>query len=289
MDHRSAHVGYYGSGTLSVTDGGAVSITPSGTGAFCIGYLDGSTGVVTVAGAGSTLTDNMYAGMFSGLFVGGGPTYPEVGLSSTGKGTLNIINGGAVSTYVGNIGYSSNSTGVVCISGIGSNWTTGYVVVGCQGNGTLKITDGGTLNSTSSSGDTIANYQGVSGMVTVDGTGSEWTSSYIRLGLSGTGTLSVTGGGAVLSTGTVSVGTYSLLAIDVGAAVRSTAAPSPTTARFASSPVPVSRPATPTSPFPPVRGPAAARTNPLGACGMRPTTRSLSRPFRPPRQALPSL
>ncbi len=83
-------VGEFSSGTLNITNGGAVS---SGDYGSCIGRYTGSTGVVTVDGAGTTWTNS------DGLVVGGG-----------GTGRLNIANGGAVSNTFSYIGIYSNLT-----------------------------------------------------------------------------------------------------------------------------------------------------------------------------------
>ncbi len=80
----SVTVGYYGSGTLSITNGGAVNSTYDNT----IGYGGNSAGVVSVDGAGSTWT-----------------TSCNLNVGVNGGGTLSITNNGNVSaagaTYVG--------------------------------------------------------------------------------------------------------------------------------------------------------------------------------------------
>ena len=62
--------------------------------------------MVTVSGTGSTWTNS------SALYVG-----------YSGSGTLNITDGGAVSSTYGYIGYNSGSTGAVTVDGTGSTWT----------------------------------------------------------------------------------------------------------------------------------------------------------------------
>jgi T5SS/PEP-CTERM-associated repeat protein len=89
------HVGFVGSGTLSITHGGSVSSSTVGY----IGYVPGSTGVVTVDGAGSTWTNS------GDLYVGNG-----------GNGTLSITGGGAVTVE----SVSVNGTSLLAID-VGSS------------------------------------------------------------------------------------------------------------------------------------------------------------------------
>ena len=82
--------------------------------------------------------------------------------------------------------------------------------VGDGGNGTLAITNGGTVRSDSS----YAGYWGA-GSVTVDGTGSQFVSTSLGFGSGGgSATLTVTNGGVVSVSGTTSVG-YGLGGLEV--------------------------------------------------------------------------
>ena len=189
------NVGVSGSGTLSITSGGVVDST-----FVYIGSNSGSFGAVTLDGAGSRLTTSNY------LFVG-----------LSGSGTLSITNGGSVSPG-GNwcdIGEKAGSKGIVTVDGNGSILTYGgpFFWIGNLGSGTLSIVNGGSVSTSSG---TLGYAAGSSGSVAVSGTGSKWTnSSYLSVGASGKATLSITGGGSVTAT-SVSVGSTSLLAIDVG-------------------------------------------------------------------------
>ena len=95
---RSLRVGYWGDGTLEITGGGAVSSDFHSS----IGYGSGSTGEVTVDGAGSTWNNS---------------THLQVGYSGTG--TLEITGGAAVRSYNSWIGYYSGSPGQVTVDGAG--------------------------------------------------------------------------------------------------------------------------------------------------------------------------
>ena len=167
------YIGKTGNGTMGIA-GGSDVIVYNGW----IGSETGSTGEVTVDGAGSTWTNS------SVLFVG-----------YFGNGTLNITGGSAVSSLEGYISFKSDSTSAVTVNGSGSTWTnTNYLYVGRSGNGTLDITDGGAV---SNSYGIIGS--GSTGEVTVDGADSTWTNVgdlYVG-GSGGNGTLHITGGGAV--------------------------------------------------------------------------------------------
>ncbi len=172
---NSLYVGYAGSGTLNIVGGGAVSTTHG-----YVGYGSDSTGAATVDGDGSTWTS------ISRLYVG-----------EFGYGTLNITGGGSVSNAEGCIGVISGSTGAVTVDGTGSSWATTFLLdVGRSGHGTLNVTGGGAVSNTNGY---IGRSSGSEGVVMVDGTGSTWTnSSSLRVGYDvGSGTLNITGGGAV--------------------------------------------------------------------------------------------
>jgi len=126
-------VGTCGSGTLNITNGAAVSNEEGGYGDLSIiGCVDGSTGIVTVDGTGSTWTNGV------DLYVG-----------FCGSGTLNITNCGAVSNASGCIGYEDTGTGQVTVDGAGSTWTNSDdLCVGYGGSGTLNVSGGGHVTGT---------------------------------------------------------------------------------------------------------------------------------------------
>ncbi|RUX24617.1 autotransporter outer membrane beta-barrel domain-containing protein [Mesorhizobium sp. M7A.F.Ca.US.011.01.1.1] len=123
--------------------------------------------------------------------------YLYLGTIDSYTGSLTIKNGGTLASTAGFVGYLSNANGVVTVTGAGSAWNNSSdlsLALGTNSNGTLAISNGGTVT------DTVGHvgYGQGTGTVTVDGTGSTWTNSgdlYIA-GL-GTGTLVVTKGGAV--------------------------------------------------------------------------------------------
>jgi T5SS/PEP-CTERM-associated repeat protein len=194
---NTLYVGYNGSGSLSVTDGAAVS---SGGGA--IGYNAGSDGTVIVAGkdlhgtaATWTSTGSFYVGNY-------------------GTGSLTIADGAGMSNTTGYVGRYAGAVGTVAVDGAGSVWTnSSNLCVGYNGTGKMSITGGGSVSNT-------RGYLGYSansaGTVTVNGAGSTWTnSSNLYVGQTGTGKLTITGGGTVTASA-VSIGTGSTLTADVG-------------------------------------------------------------------------
>ena len=173
--YSSLYVGNYGSGTLNISGGAAVS---NGYLEY-IGYYSGSTGVVTVDGAGSTWTNS----------------YRHAG--NYGSGTLNITGGGTVASFAGYIGNNANlfgvpgdnsgSAGVVTVDGTPSTWTnSSSLYVGLNSShGSLNISSGGT--------------------VSVGGT------TYVGLGTGSTGTINFGTGGGTLTTGSLAASSSQLM------------------------------------------------------------------------------
>jgi len=233
--------GYYapGSGTLSITNGGAVLGNNGYIGCSANGSYSGATGVVTVDGAGSSWTNDgdLYVGYSSGgtlnVTSGGGVAnsnngYVGYASGSAGRvtvdgadsawanigdlyvgysasGTLSISNSGSVGNNNGWIGYASGATGTVSVDGIESEWNnTGDLRIGCSGSGVLNITNGGFVSNENG---WVGYALGSTGSVTVDGAESTWFNERtLCLGYSGSGTLSVTNGGSAWSNGTCWVG-----------------------------------------------------------------------------------
>jgi T5SS/PEP-CTERM-associated repeat protein len=133
------------------------------------------------------------------------------------SGSLTIRDGVVVTSRDGYIGCRSGSSGTVTVDGKSSNWTsaTNLYVGGGEssvysymppngGNGTLSITNGGSV--TSSRG-YIGCSTGSNGVATVSGSNSKWNiSSDLYVGKSGNGTLNIADGGIVSATGVTYVG-----------------------------------------------------------------------------------
>lgn len=168
-------VGLRGYGTLNIKGGGAVTNHYG----VKIGSSSYSTGIVTVDGAGSKWTNS-----------------DDLTVGSEGNGTMNIINGGAVTNHYGYIGEEYESTSEVTVDGTGSTWTNIYgLTVGGDGDGTLNITNGGVVRNNKGH---LGFWSGSTGEVSVDGSDSTWTNgSSLDVGHFGNGTLNITNGGLV--------------------------------------------------------------------------------------------
>ncbi|WP_168205985.1 S-layer family protein [Geobacter sp. FeAm09] len=122
-DNAELYIGYSGAGSLAIANGGTVTNTSYGY----IGNNAGSTGSVTVDGAGSTWNNSN-----TQLYVG-----------SFGSGTLAITNAGVVSNLGAYLGYNAGSSGTVTVDGPGSQWnTTGDLTLAYLGTGKLSILNG---------------------------------------------------------------------------------------------------------------------------------------------------
>ncbi|MBN1590666.1 MAG: PEP-CTERM sorting domain-containing protein [Pirellulales bacterium] len=162
-------VGYYGTGTLNVRDGGYVSNTDA-----WLGRYSGSTGTATVDGADSTWTStgNLSLGDSSG----------------GGTGSLTISNGATVS--VGDAAVAGGVFGWLIVSD-GDNTST-------DGGG-LYIYNGSTLvhGDVAVVGDGVGEY----GWATVDGVGSSWTNDeWLCIGYQGIGELIIENDATVSNT-----------------------------------------------------------------------------------------
>jgi len=169
------NAGKTGSGQLNIQNGGSVSSSIAS-----VGTDAGSMGNVTVDGPGSTWN-------IDGLKLG-----------EHGHGVLNVRNGGSVSSLLGFVGTESGATGQVTVSGINSTWhSSGSLIVGESGSGTLTIENGGQTTGPASNLATaaIGLYSGSDGEVIVNGTGSNFTTgSPLVIGGAGSGELEVSGG-----------------------------------------------------------------------------------------------
>ena len=175
FDCASFGIGYDGTGSLNIINGGQVESSGGGS---TIGKWSGSTGTVTV--------DN-------GTWTNSG--YLVVGYH--GRGELSISDGGQVANAYGSIGYFTGSTGTVTVDGAGSSWSNsgslyvGGSASGAGGTGNLIVSNDGTVNI----GDTL----------------KVWGPGTVNL-LGGTlaaGTIDHTAGGAFNFTGgTLHVGTF---------------------------------------------------------------------------------
>ena len=179
-------VGYRGTSSLSIREGVEVTFQNGH-----IGHAAGAIGTVTIDGPGSTWTSN-----------------EELCVGREGSGTIEITGGGILNSTIGYLGRLAGSTGTVTVDGVGSAWDASEKIqVGFRGDsGTVRITGGGTVSAPEA---IIGFESGSTGLVTVEGTGSSWTSnSKLVVGCAGNGTLDISGGGTVFADCSSIVGEY---------------------------------------------------------------------------------
>jgi T5SS/PEP-CTERM-associated repeat protein len=167
-------LGYSGTGTLDITQGGKVN----SVGCY-LGMNAGSSGSLKVSGEGSTLSSS------TGCYVG-----------YNGTGTFRIEAGGqCTDSGSGKIGSQTGSSGSVTVTGTNSTWSTGTLTIGSSGTGTLSIESGAHVYNTQGF---LGVNSGSTGTVTVSGSGSQWiNSAALTVGDNGSGTLTVSNGGEV--------------------------------------------------------------------------------------------
>lgn len=180
--------GENGSGVIAITAGGAMTLSNSLT----LADAPGASGSVTVDGTGSNLTVNGLA------LIGAGGT---ASLSTTGGATF-----GAANLSVGLAGTTSGSAtfdGTGTAGGISADVTIGTA-------GSLSIKNGATLISHGT--DKVQANGTALGAVTIDGSGSQWTSSALTVN----GSLTVQNGGTLKAgtlqnTGNMDIGAGSIV------------------------------------------------------------------------------
>ena len=195
---------------IGVGPGENASLTVSHSSIVCCGVLSSLSGVAATLGdsAGASGTLNMNVGTFN--VTGSDFTQTQLIVGNNGNGTLNVNNGADVHVSGFNstvaLGHHSTGNGTVSINGAGSTWTNDdQLWIGESGTGTLTIENGGSLITSSGAGNSsiIGVFGGSNGMVTITGAGSTWNDNNgLTVGNSGNGTLLITNGGSLTSTGT---------------------------------------------------------------------------------------
>jgi outer membrane autotransporter protein len=176
------HVGQTTNGGLSIQDGG--QFVTNGIDWKSIGNVAGSTGTVVVTGAGSNWANT-----------------GDLNIGQSGTGTLQILNGGLVSTTKLYIGGQATGDGTVIVNGSGSEFlaSEGFYI-GNSGTGTLNVEAGGSVSSAAGYNIQIGFAADSDGSTTVTGADSEIVSGRaVVIGNAGTGTLTISDGGSVTS------------------------------------------------------------------------------------------
>jgi T5SS/PEP-CTERM-associated repeat protein len=173
-------VGHGGTGAVNA-NGGAVNVA----GDAAAGLLAGSSGTISITGAGSTWTGNS-----------------QVYRGEHGIGVLNISEGGQMNNALdGIVAAFAGSAGTATISGVGSTWNnTGDWYVGREGNGTATISSSAVV---ASSRGYIGQLAGSQGEVVLEGpapggASSRWNSTgALTVGQAGKGALKLYQGSLV--------------------------------------------------------------------------------------------
>ncbi|HMO93905.1 MAG TPA: PEP-CTERM sorting domain-containing protein [Pirellulaceae bacterium] len=221
-----------GTGTLNVSNGGAVNV--GGTlqiwkdqgsvvlngGSITVGSFDNrgdfdslqnelqfNDGTLTVNGGTfsphaqlfSYRIDGATAGDLPKLVLAGGASTQNIGGLFVGvqrQAAVEVLSGSTLTTAGARFGEQASSVGSILVSGPGSTWTNSNVLgLGEAGYGTLTIQNGGVVSGTFTSlGGTGTGV----GMATVSGTDSQWNqSSNLTIGGNGNGILLIEDGGKV--------------------------------------------------------------------------------------------
>ena len=145
-----------------------------------IGVGAGSNGTLNVDGGAATLE-----------------TVSFITVGNTGTGTMNVLNGGIVTTnFTSVIGFNGGSVGFVTVNGAGSAWSALTLDIGNGGAGTLNILNGGVVTTTSDA--QLSLTLAGTGLATVDGAGSVWNiTDDLFAGFNGTAAVNITNGGVV--------------------------------------------------------------------------------------------
>ena len=211
-----------GSGKLTISTGGVVTSRSGQIGGSSSSANVGGPGIVEVSETGSRWE------IVNTLIIG------SLRIGSTGNGgsgTLTISDGGVVTSGTSVVGgsYDPGGSGIVEVSEAGSRWdVSGILSIGSDysvaawsmgASGKLTISDGGVVTSGTgqiggNAHTTNAQISGGPGVVEVSGAGSKWDVSgtlpiggrgvgtpYGSGGSGGAGTLKITDGGVVTSTG----------------------------------------------------------------------------------------
>ncbi|MET4262191.1 T5SS/PEP-CTERM-associated repeat protein [Bradyrhizobium sp. S3.12.5] len=220
-------IGNFGTASLQILSGGAVSDANG-----VVGQNTGGVGTVTVDGLGSTWTNtstltvgtqgtgtlalsNQGQATAAGVLIGvaggtgtvsltghsGVSTAGAVNVGFTGTGTLTVASNSSLVSSGGAIGNLAGAQGAVTVTGAGSAWSFGAfdLTIGANGTGSLLVSNGGAMSSSNGAG-ILGQAAGSSGTVTVDGTGSSWTTpAFLFVGVGGTGAMTISNGGTVIT------------------------------------------------------------------------------------------
>jgi T5SS/PEP-CTERM-associated repeat protein len=187
-------VGNAGTGFLSAS--GGATVYSRGTGGGHLGFLPGSSGTVTLDGAGTAWIIPDFPSTFGVVHVG-----------LAGTGALAISNGALLANRESWVGQDSGSAGSVVVTGIGSRWNlTDQLTIGHAGIGSLTVGAGAQVSNV---GAVVGASAGSLGTVIFDCPGSKWNNpGYLHIGSIGRGTVTVSGAALVHADGEILVNRF---------------------------------------------------------------------------------
>lgn len=188
-----------GVATVSGADAGGNASTWTNNDYFAVG--DGGAGTLNILDGGKVVvnTDAFLGQSFhaDALVSGVGSSWENTGRLTINNGRLRIEGGGSVSNSLGLVG--SSDTGDVIVTGLGSTWSNaGQLTVGSYAAGTMRVENGATVTSNQGY---VGASAGISGSVTVTGSGSSWqvTDFNLTLGNYGLGEMTIEDGARVFA------------------------------------------------------------------------------------------
>lgn len=184
-------------GSILITDGANAE---AASGAFVfLGINNGDSAEASVTGAGSSWE------IAQRLTIGG--VYHT---DTSGRGALNITNGGSVSSAVVSLANRSLSKGDVLVSGAGSEWRAAFMMLGDDGHGSVVASDRGRI-ITGSAGAVVGNTSNGMGTVTIQDS-AEWDiAGVLTVAAGGQGTLIAKDEGIVRVAANVVIGSVGIL------------------------------------------------------------------------------
>jgi T5SS/PEP-CTERM-associated repeat protein len=207
LNFGSGGAGYVG-GTFTTRSLYASPSQMTGTGTInCNGLVtDAAVAFTTTTSPVLSMTDSNGGTVTVNLNMSVPTVNGPLGVGYGGAGSLNISGAQVVTSNAGYLGFKPGSNGTATISGSGSEWNSGPAFVGEYGTGTLNVNNGGTFNA-GNSNFYIADASGQLaatasiGTVNLDGAGTTATAGQMIVGYTGTGTVNITNGATLTTSG----------------------------------------------------------------------------------------
>lgn len=205
-----------GQSAQMTVDGSSASFTAAGSALSYIGRA--GAGALTVQNGGSAIFGNLTlglqgtgAGVLNITDAGSRVATSTIEVGVTGTGTLNILNGGVLTSTTGRLGrLGVGKADTVVVSGPGSRWDVGGVFYGH--NGSITISDGGVMTAGTARLGQAGLLGGASLLnMTVTGAGSRFETTgalILATGANDKGAITIADGGVVKAgDGTLAMGT----------------------------------------------------------------------------------